>query len=94
MNVFAKIIEKKSLSDGWEFLVLVDEIQYNVHLTTRYYLQMTFEKVPPEELVVISFDYLLAHESKESILRQFDLSAIKKYFPDYEEEMHKRFREI
>ena len=39
----------------------------------------------PEELVRRSFEFLLERESKESILREFDLSVIQRYFPDYDE---------
>lgn len=35
-------------------------------------------------LVRDSFDFLLERESKESILGEFDLSVIKRYFPEYE----------
>jgi hypothetical protein len=38
----------------------------------------------PEDLVKDSFEFLLRRESKESILREFDLSIIKRYFPDYD----------
>ncbi|TME14762.1 MAG: hypothetical protein E6I70_12965 [Chloroflexi bacterium] len=38
----------------------------------------------PADLVRRSFEFLLAKEAKESILREFDISAIKRYFPDYE----------
>ena len=37
----------------------------------------------PEALLRASFEFLLERESKESILRQFALSDIDKYFPDY-----------
>jgi len=37
-----------------------------------------------EELVRDSFRFLLAREPKESILKAFDLSVIKRYFPDFE----------
>ena len=37
-----------------------------------------------EELVADSFAFLLGRESKESILRDFDLAIIKHYFPDYD----------
>ena len=37
-----------------------------------------------EDLVRDSFGFLLERESKESILRAFDLSAIKRYFPEYD----------
>ena len=36
-----------------------------------------------EELVADSFHFLLEREPKESILRQFDLDVIRRYFPDY-----------
>lgn len=41
----------------------------------------------PEELVRRSFEFLLQRESKESILREFDLSVIQRYFPDYDQAM-------
>jgi len=37
-----------------------------------------------DELVRASFDFLLAREPKESILKAFDLAVIKRYFPDYD----------
>jgi hypothetical protein len=37
-----------------------------------------------EQLVRDSFDFLLKREPKESILRDFDLSLIKRYFPEYD----------
>ena len=37
-----------------------------------------------EELVRDSFRFLLEREPKESILREFELSVITRYFPDYE----------
>jgi hypothetical protein len=38
-----------------------------------------------EELIRRSFDFLLAREPKESIMRSFDLSVISRYFPEYDE---------
>ena len=37
-----------------------------------------------EELVRDSFAFLLERETKESILREFDLAVIKRYFPEYD----------
>jgi len=37
-----------------------------------------------EELVRDSFGFLLEREPKESILKEFDLSVIQRYFPDYD----------
>jgi len=43
--------------------------------------------VTPEQLVKASFEFLLERESKESILRRFELSEIERYFPDYPEKV-------
>jgi len=43
-----------------------------------------------ERLVHASFAFLLEREPKESILRQFDLSVIRRYFPDYPDEIGRR----
>jgi hypothetical protein len=40
-----------------------------------------------EDLVRDSFRFLLDREPKESILREFKLAAVSRYFPDYEQEM-------
>jgi hypothetical protein len=37
----------------------------------------------PEQLLEASFEFLLERESKESILRRFELPIIEQYFPDY-----------
>jgi len=38
----------------------------------------------PEELIRRSFEFLLKREAKESILRDFNLSVIQRYFPEYD----------
>ena len=45
----------------------------------------------PEELVEASFEFLLAHEPKESILQRFELPVIERYFPQYPSAMRGRF---
>jgi len=42
------------------------------------------------ELVRRSFEFLLAREANTSILREFDLSAIERYFPEYAREIAPR----
>jgi len=42
------------------------------------------------DLVQRSFEFLLARESNTSILREFDLSTIERYFPEYESEIRQR----
>ncbi len=43
----------------------------------------------PDDLVRRSFEFLLAHESKASILRRFDLPLIGTYFPGWEREIRR-----
>ena len=43
------------------------------------------DQVGVEELVRRSFDFLLEREPPSSILRRFDLSVIRRYFPEYDE---------
>ncbi len=38
----------------------------------------------PEDFIRACFEFLLAREPKESILRSFDVSTIGRYFPEFE----------
>ena len=40
-----------------------------------------------EDFVRVTFEFLLQREPKESILSQFDVSVIPRYFPEYEHEV-------
>jgi hypothetical protein len=40
-----------------------------------------------DDLVRRSFEFLLARESNTSILREFDLASIERYFPEYPREI-------
>ena len=46
----------------------------------------------PEALVAASFEFLLEREPRESILRQFDLPVIERYFPGYEATIRRQMR--
>lgn len=77
-----------------EFLVTVRDGRgqslHHVTLAPDYYQKLAGGRVSAEELVRRSFEFLLEREPKESILSQFDLSVIARYFPDYEREIKKR----
>ncbi|HYA00549.1 MAG TPA: hypothetical protein VEK76_09390 [Candidatus Binatia bacterium] len=45
----------------------------------------------PESLVRASFEFLLAREPAGSILSQFDLTVIQRYFPEWRHAMRERF---
>ncbi|MCK5059795.1 MAG: hypothetical protein KAR00_01445, partial [Candidatus Pacebacteria bacterium] len=89
---FAEATEGRS---GWKFVVSIDETEFEVEVEEEYWQKLTqgkemsacTELTEVKKLVKRSFDFLLARESKESILKKFDLSAIQKYFPEYESEI-------
>ena len=49
-----------------------------------------FNGVAPQALVEESFTFLLEREPATSIMREFSLSVIPRYFPEYEREMKSR----
>jgi len=57
---------------------------HTVSVTGDYAEKLTAGKVPVEHLISRSFDFLLERESNTSILRNFDLPVIGRYFPEYE----------
>ena len=80
---------------GWLFSVKVTEdgaeTAHEVAVPEDYYADLTGRACEPEEFVKISFEFLLEREPKESILREFDITVISRYFPEYEAEMRDRF---
>ncbi len=81
-------------NDSYEFEVTVSEggseTRHQVTLTKADHERLTGGQATPEELVRESFRFLLERESKESILRSFDLAVISDYFPAYERVIKKR----
>jgi hypothetical protein len=66
------------------------ESLHQVTLDPKDYARLAVPTADPEELIRESFQFLLEHEPKESILSRFDLSVISRYFPEYEWEIKKR----
>lgn len=89
----ASRIEVETLGEG-EFSVRVidgdGESSHRVTLNAEHYNRLTRGKIEPQELVRRSFQFLLERETKESILGQFDLQVIARYFPEYEGEIKRR----
>jgi hypothetical protein len=48
-----------------------------------------YESEDVADLVTRSFEFLLAREPNTSILRDFDLSTIERYFPEYAREIRR-----
>jgi len=57
---------------------------HHVTVPTSYYEKLTGGRFTPQVLVEKSFEFLLEREPNTSILRQFELSVIQSYFPEYE----------
>jgi len=87
-------VKKSERDDTYEFQVTVrergSETRHRVTLSKLDFKRLTGGEATPEELVTESFHFLLERESKESILRSFDLTVISRYFPEYEREIAKR----
>jgi hypothetical protein len=80
---------------GWDCHVTVSEpgsrTLHTVHVKETYRDRLVGASVPVERLVEKSFEFLLAREPKESILRSFDLPVIAHYFPEYEQKIGGEF---
>ncbi len=73
-----------TLSDGRS------ESKYIAKLTDVYYNRLAKGKISKEELIKRSFEFLLKKESRDFLQPKFDLREIKKYFPDYEDNVQVR----
>lgn len=60
---------------------------HSVTVPDSYFQNFKERYALPQELVRASFEFLLAREPKESILREFSLEMISRYFPEYEQEI-------
>jgi len=74
-------------SDGWTCDVTVSggsgSSRHSVNVPGDDYEQLVESDTSVEELVESSFEFLLDREPKESILSQFDIMTISRYFPEY-----------
>ncbi len=86
-------VDCEATSTGWRCTVRVGEdagaTEHEVGVD-----RATLDDLAPgssiEELVAASFAFLLEREPRESILRQFDLPVIGRYFPEYADEIRRR----
>ena len=80
------MIEITKINDH-EFEVRVSAATPTVHQVTlnqEYYHTLTGGNVSKEELLKMSFGFLLERESNTMIFREFELPVISRYFPEYE----------
>ena len=72
---------------GYNFTVELDSKRIQVTCNQDYYHKLTHGNTSPEELIRASFAFLLEREPAESIMNEFDLPVISRYFPEYEKTM-------
>jgi hypothetical protein len=73
----------------------VAEVTVSGHERTTHRVRVSraererYESEDVADLVTRSFEFLLAREPNTSILRDFDLSTIERYFPEYAREIRR-----
>jgi hypothetical protein len=87
------MIEVRRISEGGalNFEVVVregeGETRHHVTMSQEMCEQLTAGKHTPERCLEAAFRFLLDREPKESILERFDVTAISRYFPEFEREV-------
>lgn len=75
------------------YAITVEADSTTSHIVTLQpddYRLLTGGKISPEELLRESFRFLLEREPNTSILREFNLTTIQRYFPEYRQEIQSR----
>jgi len=86
----ASILVSSDDSRSFDVTVESDSVtRHRVTLDPVYYQMLAGGKVDEERLIEASFEFLLERESNTAILGEFDLSVIRRYFPEYEIEIMK-----
>jgi len=79
---------------GWRCSVrLADDRgtgEHTVRVTRADLGRLSPSAADPDDLVRRSFEFLLEREPRTSILREFDLPVIARYFPEYEQHVARR----
>ena len=73
-------------SQVFEVVVIEGETKTNhsVIMDNSFYSKLN-TSTSPIQVIQKSFEFLLERESKESILSEFNISIISRYFPKYEQ---------
>jgi hypothetical protein len=73
--------------NGWTCVVRIDDdgrtVSEHSVTVTKTDKERLAPQSPIEDLVTRSFEFLLEREPPTSILRQFKLTEIERYFPEY-----------
>jgi hypothetical protein len=81
-------VRRTNEGDLLEFEVIVregkGETRHQVTMARQTCERLTAGEHAPEKYIEAAFQFLLDREPKESILRRFDVTAISRYFPEFE----------
>ena len=84
-------VTRKAGTDPLTFDVVVregsGESRHHVTMTRAMSERLAGSERTPEACIEAAFRFLLEREPKESILAQFDVSVIQRYFPEFEREL-------
>ena len=87
------IVTETEGQNQWTYLVRVfndgQTHQYEVTLNWSDYDLWCHGRVAPEKVVYGAFEFLLKREEPASILKKFDCSVIRRYFPEVDGELSK-----
>ena len=77
-NVYEVIVESET------------ETTHRVHMSQEYYRSLCGATVTHEFVLVTAFNVLLEREPNTSILKEFDIEDINRYFPEFFEDVKAR----
>ncbi len=81
-------------ANHWAYEVTVrdGEVEHRFAVTLGWsdYDLWSHGRAPPSRVVEAAFEFLLQRESAAEILRKFDCSVIRRYFPQVDAELPKR----
>lgn len=84
-------VERAGEGDPLEFEVIVrvgnGETRHHVTMARDTCERLTMGTRTPEPYIEATFRFLLDREPQESILQRFDITAISRYFPEFEREL-------
>lgn len=88
-NIVVQSLDSNNEAFVFRVEVFEDESRsaHKVELDKNEYQTLTDGKVSAEEFVQCAFEFLLDREPKESILSNFNISIISRYFPEFEKEI-------
>ena len=88
-NQLEQPIRVESLSSD-EFSVILERsnnLRFVVFLSDDYYKNLTLLRIEKKRLVEFSISFLLQRLTADSIRHVFDVSLIRKHFPEFESEV-------